>query len=142
MKKLPILKSCVLAGALLACVIGCHRHQTEQPKPDGHWTGFDVTQPNAKCTLTITGTNLDFRGTGPDDWCRATFVLNEAVKPGQMDLTLNEAAPQSAGKVVLAIYELKGDEIKIAASYPGAPQRPTEFVPNREFVRVLSFKRD
>lgn len=132
---------CALAGILLACAAGCHRHHAERPKPDGHWVGFDVTQPNAKCELTIAGTNLDFRGIGPNDWCRASFVLNETVEPKQMDLTLNEAEPQSAGKVVLAIYELNGDEIKIAGSSPGASQRPTEFVPSKD-VRVLSFKRE
>ena len=142
MKKLPILKTCVLSGVLLAGAVGCHRHQAGQSRPDGRWTGFDVTQPGARCTLTITGTHLDFQGIDPSDWCRATFVLHETVQPKQMDLVLNEAAPQSAGKTVLAIYELNGDEIKIAASYPGASRRPAEFVPLRGEVRVLSFHRD
>jgi len=142
MKTLAILQACVLSGVLLAAAVGCHRRQAESFKPDGHWSGFDVTQPNARCTLTITGTNLDFKGINPNDWCRATFVVNERAQPKQMDLILNEAAPQSAGKTVLAIYELNGDELRIAASYPGASQRPADFVPVRDAVRVLSLTRD
>ena len=101
---------------------------------------MDLVHPDTKCELTITGTNLDFRGIAPDDWCRGTFVLNEQAQPKQLDLMLNEAAPGSVGKLNLVIYDIQGNELKIAACQPGSPQRPADFTPTTE-VRVLTFTR-
>lgn len=124
-----------------AVILGCSRQTTKVRDLAGHWTGFDLVHPDTKCELTITGTNLDFRGIAPDDWCRGTFVLNEKAQPEQMDLMLNEAAPESVGKLNLVIYEIQGNELKIAACRPGSPQRPADFTPTGE-VRVLAFTRN
>jgi uncharacterized protein (TIGR03067 family) len=140
MKTSGILKVFALTAIGFAVTLGCTRQTTKAPGLEGHWTGVDLVHPDQKCELTITGTNLDFHGIAPDDWCRGTFVLNEQVQPKQMDLMLNEAAPESAGKLNLVIYEIQGNELKIAACRPGSPERPADFTPTRE-VRVLAFTR-
>ena len=113
MKTGIILKLCAVAMIGFAATVACGRHKTTVAGLEGHWTGIDLTHPDARCELIITGTNLDFRGIGPNDWCRGTFVLNEQAQPKQMDLMLNEAAPESAGKLTLVVYEIHGNELKL-----------------------------
>jgi uncharacterized protein (TIGR03067 family) len=141
MKTRDVLNLFALAAIGFAVTIGCSRQKTTVSGLEGHWTGVDLVHPDTKCELTITGTNLNFRGTRPNDWCRGTFVLNEQAQPKQMDLMLNEAAPESVGKLNLVIYEIQGNDLKIAACRPGSPQQPADFTPTVE-VRVLSFQRD
>jgi uncharacterized protein (TIGR03067 family) len=141
MKSSDILKLLALAAIGFAVTFGCSRQKTTMPGLEGHWTGVDLVHPDMKCELTITGTNLDFRGIAPDDWCRGSFALNEQAQPKQMDLMLNEAAPASVGKLNLVIYEIQGNELKIAACQPGSPNRPADFTPTSE-VRVLALTRE
>ncbi len=136
------LKSCLLVGSLLACLIGCSKPALKSETLEGRWTGFEGDQPNAKCTLTITGTNLDYRGVQSNDWCRGTFVLNEWTQPRQLDLTIQEIAdPQYAGKSLLGIYEFQGEALKVAVAEPGSAQRPAGLA-GGQGVRVFTFKRD
>lgn len=124
---------------LAAGLPGCRKQsQTAKSNIEGHWTGFDLARPAEKLQLTITGDQLEYHGAQADDWCRGTFVLNETTQPAQMDLVIKE--PPQAVATLLVIYELQGDEIKVARADPGKP-RPADFTPSKQ-VKVLSFKRD
>ena len=135
------LKVCVLAGLVLAGVMGCSS-QSEPAKRglDGRWTGYDVEQPDAKCTLAINGNQAEYRGAQPGDWLRGSFVLNEQVQPRQMDLNIKEAGDANlndVGTTARVIYELRGDELKVAVS---SQERPTNFAGGPS-IHVFSFRR-
>ena len=141
MNILTQLKVCVLAGIVLAGVMGCCQ-QTEPAKPglDGRWTGYDVEQPDAKCTLAINDNQAEYRGAQPGDWLRGSFVLNEQAQPMQMDLSIKEAGDinlNDVGTTARVIYELRGDELKVAVS---SQERPTNFAGGQS-IHVFSFRR-
>ena len=99
-------------------------------------------QPTAKCTLTISGAQFDYRGAQSNDWCRGTFVVNEQTQPKQIDMAIQEIAVQQyLGKTIPAIFELNGDELKVAAAEPGSAVRPAS-LGGGQGIRVFSFKRD
>jgi len=136
------LKVCVLAGLVLAGVIGCTSQSTPaKPGLDGRWTGYDMEQPEAKCTLAVKGDRLEYRGAQPDDWLRGSFVLNEQARPMQMDLSIKEGGEvnrNDVGTTALAIYELRGDELKVAVS---SQERPANFA-GGQGIHVFSFKHE
>lgn len=136
--------TCGLTILLLAAVAGCGKSKTEKAVEkagmEGGWSGFDVTRPAEVCKVTITGSQLEYRGARTNDWCSGSFVLNETAQPRQMDLAI-QGPPEIAGRTMLFIYDLQGDEMKVAGVDPGNPQRPTAFVGSRQ-TRVWSFKRD
>ena len=136
------LKLCGLAGLVLAGVIGCTaRSEPAKVGLDGRWTGYNVQQPEAMCTVTINGNQAEYRGAQPLDWLRGSFVLNEQAQPKQMDLNITDAGDinrNDVGTTALMIYERRGDELKVAVS---GQERPTNFTggPN---IRIYSFRRD
>jgi uncharacterized protein (TIGR03067 family) len=142
MRTLSQLKVCVVAGLVLAGAVGCSKQsQPARPRLDGHWTGYDVQQPDAKCTVAINGNQLEYRSAQPLDWLRGSFVLNEQAQPVQMDFSIKEAGDISindVGTTALMIYELRGDELRVAVC---SQERPTSFA-GGQGVRVLSFRRD
>lgn len=70
------------------------------------------------------------------------FIVNETVEPKQIDLTFEKMrAPEYAGKVGLAIYEIKDGELTFAGSEPGSTVRPTSIV-GGDGIRVFVFKRE
>jgi len=142
MNTLSQLKVYVLAGLVLAGLIGCSS-QSEPAKPglDGRWTGYDVAQPEAKRTLAINGNQAEYRGARPGDWLRGSFVLSEQPQPMQMDLSIKEAGDinlNDVGTTALVIYELRGDELKVAVS---GQERPINFAGGQS-IHVFSFRRD
>jgi uncharacterized protein (TIGR03067 family) len=59
---------------------------------------------------------------------KATFKLDPAADPRQVDFTLTESPdPNQKGQVSLGIYKLDGDKLLIHAAHPGAGDRPTDF---------------
>jgi uncharacterized protein (TIGR03067 family) len=141
MKTMSHLKLCLLAGLLVAGVAGCS-HKPAKPALDGRWTGFEVRQPNSKCTLAIDGGQMEYHGANSNDWIRGTFVINDKVQPAQMDITLMEPVGSPyTGKIALGVYELQGDELKVAAAEPGSNLRPGNVAggPN---IQAFVFKRE
>ena len=112
MKRLQFFSVC--AAALLS-ITGCSKPKAEQTSVEGRWTGFDAARPTEVCTVMITGNLLEYRGARTNDFCMGTFVLNESVQPMQMDLTVQQP-PQIAGRTMLLICELQGDEMKVAGT--------------------------
>ena len=143
MKQFIPLKWSAPAMLAIAVVASCSRQTPASTASlDGNWTGFDAGQPTEKCTLAITGTQFNYHGAQSNDWCRGTFTLNEQTQPKQMDMTVQEiSAPEYVGKTVLVVYELNGDELKVAAAEPGKNMRPARMA-GEQGVRVFSFKRD
>ena len=142
MNPMRYLNPCLFAALLVMLTPGCHKPASEKTTFEGRWSGIEPGQPEAKCSLVITGTQLEYRGSQSNDWCRGTFVLNEKARPRQMDLTMRETpAPQDVGMTILVIYELQGEELKVAIAPPGSPQRPTRLA-SGEGNRFFSFMRD
>ena len=140
MKTISHLTVCVLAGILFAGIAGCSKKPAEKTGVEGNWTGFDVARPAEVCSVMISGNQLEYRGAQTNDFCVGAFVLNDSVQPMQMDLTVQQP-PQIAGRTMLLICELQGDEMKVAGAQPGAPVRPVDFSLSQQ-TRVWSFKRD
>jgi uncharacterized protein (TIGR03067 family) len=136
--------TCGLTILLLAAIAGCGKSKTEKAAEktgmEGRWTGFDMTRPAEACKVTITGNQLEYRGAQTNDWCIGSFVLNDSAQLRQMDLTI-QGPPEIAGRKMLFIYDLQGDEMKVAGVEPGSPLRPATFTSSRQ-TRVWSFKRD
>jgi hypothetical protein len=60
-----------------------------------------------------------------NEWARGKFVVNDQSQARQMDLTFQSgSASNSMGKVCLAAYELRGDELLLTAAEPGNTLRP------------------
>jgi uncharacterized protein (TIGR03067 family) len=107
----------------------------EKPAKDakavqGNWTPAKAElagQPMTDAVLKSISLKLDngtyevFVGGEPD---RGTYTLDSATKPKSMTIT-GTAGPNS-GKTFPAIYELKGDTLRICYDLSGA-KRPKEF---------------
>ena len=84
-------------------------------------------QPMADAVLKSISLKLDngkyevFVGDKPD---RGTYTLDSATRPKSMTITGSEGP--NSGKTFPAIYELKGDTLRICYDLSGA-KRPTEF---------------
>jgi uncharacterized protein (TIGR03067 family) len=96
----------------------------------GSWTPARADlggQPMAEAVLKSISLKLDngkyevFVGDKPD---KGTYTLDSTSKPKSMTITGTEGP--NRGKTVPAIYELKGDTLRICYDLSGA-KRPTEF---------------
>ena len=141
MNALNVVKSCLLAGLFLAGVVGCGKQTAVKPTVQGRWSGFEAGSTE-KITLALGGNQFTYWDARTNEIGGGTFVINDTVQPRQMDLTFERIpAPQYVGKVGLAIFELQGDELKIAGSEPGSTLRPTNMA-GGQGVRVFTFKRE
>jgi uncharacterized protein (TIGR03067 family) len=135
-----------LTTLLLASITGCSDPNAASPsvKPSlqGRWSGFEEGRPDEKIVLVLETNRFVYWDAQTNEIGRGTFVANETVRPMQMDLTFEQIlAPEYAGKVGLAIYELNGDEMKIAGSEPGSTVRPTNLAGGNG-VRAFTFRRE
>jgi RNA polymerase sigma factor (sigma-70 family) len=103
----------------------------------GRWKGSNTAHPGEECTLNISGNKIEYRGTGPNDWLRGTYVLNENANPKQIDVTILEPARS----FIHCIYQADGGGITIAAAGHGSPVRPVDFTPSPQ-IDVLELQRD
>jgi RNA polymerase sigma factor (sigma-70 family) len=153
MKTVAVVGVAVILATGTTSLVIKHRRQADNPMPvagadydkskqglQGHWRGLNTAHPGVTCTLNISGDQFEYRGSEPNDWLRGTFVLNESAKPKQMDVTILEPALESS-KMILIVYQLKGDKITLAAAPHGSSRRPVEFTPSPQ-VDVLEFQRD
>jgi len=133
----------------LAAVAGCNKssqssmeQQTPaKPSVQGRWSGYE-NGSTEKLTLEFTGDRFAYWDSQTNEIGSGTFLVNDTVQPNQMDLTFEKiAAPEYVGKVGLAVFELQGDELKIAGAEPGTTLRPAS-VDGGEGVRVFAFKRE
>jgi uncharacterized protein (TIGR03067 family) len=82
--------------------------------------------------VTITGDQYEVQVKDKTD--RGSLKLDEAQKPKAMDATDTEG--DDVGKVIKAIYELKGDTLRVCYAFNGA-ERPTEFATKADVPILL-----
>src|SRR5437588_6948010 len=123
-----ILSICLTVAASLSA-LAADRHD-DAKAVQGTWTPAKAElagQPMAEAVLKSISLKLDngkyevFVGDKPD---KGTYTLDSTSKPKSMTITGTEGPNQ--GKTFPAIYELKGDTLRICYDLSGA-KRPTEF---------------
>lgn len=134
----------VAIGLFPLSVLGADNPSQDKENLQGVWQATSVIDDDraepadrvSTLTLTIKGDEYIY-GVGDHSFA-ATFTLDASKQPARMDVTFFQG-PQS-GKLMSAIYSLKGDELKICV---GKGQRPTDFVPKVESQAILFvFQRD
>jgi uncharacterized protein (TIGR03067 family) len=71
---------------------------------------------------------LEFSGTNPNEWYKATFSLREDTTPKQLVAVITDcAAAQYIGKTSYAIYEIKDGTFTMAGNEPGKTTAPASF---------------
>jgi RNA polymerase sigma factor (sigma-70 family) len=150
MKTVAVVGVAVILAAGMTDLAVKHHRQPHKPMPaaagssqpskqtfQGHWTGSNTAHPGQTCTLNISGTQIEYRGTDQNDWLRGTFVLNENTEPQQLNVTMLEPAQS----FIVGIYEVKGDKVTIAVAPHGSSQRPVDYTPGPQ-VDVLELQHD
>jgi uncharacterized protein (TIGR03067 family) len=84
----------------------------ELPRPKG---GVQAIVDGPRWTLNVEGKAVN----------SGTQTVDPSKTPKTIDLVLAEGPEK--GKTVLGIYELKGDELKMALAEPGGKDRPKDF---------------
>ena len=102
----------------------------------GTWVGNEAGEQGNECKLIIQGDTLEFRGPNPQEWYKATFVLDEQARPKAIDVHIHECGlPKYLDKVAKAIYSIEQDTLTLAGNEPGSPTRPVAFGPDvRTFI--------
>ncbi len=120
-----------LALVFLAALLGAPGC-SKTPKPDakvlqGNWKGQE-TNATGSDSLVLTGTNLEFHGSDPREWYKATFTLLEDKNPKQMIAIITDCAdPKYVGKTAYAIYQIQDGIFTLAAHEPGDTNVPASF---------------
>jgi uncharacterized protein (TIGR03067 family) len=88
--------------------------------------------------VTIAGDRYEVQVKDKTD--RGTLKLNETQKPKEMDATDTEG--DDVGKVIKAIYELKGDTLRVCYAFNGA-ERPKEFTTKADSpILLVTYRRE
>jgi uncharacterized protein (TIGR03067 family) len=133
-KTMKLLQRGSLIVVFVLAAAGCNPSKQTM---EGRWTGFEVQRPEYKCTLTITGDQMEFHGADTNDWCRGSIVQRDYKNPKQLDFMVQEPMAVS-NKTVLTIYIQKGKKLTVAAGHMGSDQRPTDFTPGKQ-VDIFKF---
>jgi uncharacterized protein (TIGR03067 family) len=145
MKKTIFPTTGLLACLLLVLAAGCDKQTTtptEKPTLEGRWSGFESGMPDNRLSLQFEGNQFTYWDAETNEIGGGTFVINDTVQPMEMDLTFERIiTPEYEGKVGLAIFELNGDEMRIAGAEPGTTVRPTN-IAGGQGVRTFIWKRE
>ncbi len=97
---------------------------------EGDWSavsamrgGENFPPPEGKMVFTFKGDALTQQSNAGA--FTSKFAADPSKMPKTIDITTNEGPLKD--KAILAIYEIKGDELRICMAYPGKKDRPTEF---------------
>ena len=122
--------ACLFVTALLLGAGGADAEKKELARFAGNWDLSSLTYDGEDHKLKFT---IAFKGTegkveGNDDikrqYAKIKFKLDPVAKPAAMDITIADGSQTDA--TMQAIYELKGDELRICAKVVGAG-RPKDF---------------
>jgi uncharacterized protein (TIGR03067 family) len=107
---------------------------------EGSWKGRDVTPGNeGTVSLIVSGQNLEFHGSQPDDWLKGTFTLHEDANPKQLVGVVTDcASADNVGKKIHAIYKIEDGTMTISGSGLDDPNFPSSF--DAPGTRQLVFK--
>ena len=131
----------VVAIAVMGfAVLGCGKSDDSSPSDmaalQGTWVGNEAGEQGNKCKLVIQGDTLEFHGPNPQEWYKATFVLDEQAQPKEIDVHIHECGiSKYVDKVAKAIYSIEQGTFTLAGNEPGSQTRPAAFGPDvRTFV--------
>ena len=130
----------VAMTVMVLTVIGCRKSDdsdsSDMATVQGTWIGHEAGGQGNECRLIIEGDTFEFRGPNPQEWYKATFVLDEQAQPKAIDVHIHECGPpEYVDKVAKAIYSIEQDTLTVASNEPGNPTRPAAFGPDiRTFV--------
>jgi uncharacterized protein (TIGR03067 family) len=133
----------------LLCFLGAADGQQKDDPLQGSWVVVQMERGGRKppaellksAKVVIKGNTLrlsdDKRGES------ATFKLDRAKKPHEIDLVFKEGPKEDVERPALGIYELDGDALKLAWRKDGGP-RPKEFasIKGERTSELLILKRD
>jgi len=136
-------KTTILAAALLLAAAPADGTK-DQDGLQGTWNvdsllrGGKFASPAAvaKMQLVISGDKATMKSPGKDD-AVGTFKLDPTKKPAAIDLVRDDK------EVLLGIYVVDGDTLRLAMQKPGGKERPTAFEsPEDSEVNVFVLKRE
>jgi uncharacterized protein (TIGR03067 family) len=122
------------AGAVVAAETPAEKaNKTDRANLQGTWTvksvhGFTKEKAKeelAELKLTFEGDTLSARW--GDKSAEATYTLNAAGDPRQIDVTLTKGPEEVQGRLFRGIYSLEGNTLRLAWRKAGE-ERPKEFV--------------
>jgi uncharacterized protein (TIGR03067 family) len=122
----------VAMAAMGLAVFGCGKSDDSAPSDmvalQGTWIGHEAGEKANDCRLIVEGDTLEFRGPNPQEWYKATFVLDEQAQPKAIDVHIHECGPpEYVDKIAKAIYSIEQDTFTLAGNEPGSPTRPAAF---------------
>jgi uncharacterized protein (TIGR03067 family) len=104
----------------------------KQPKLQGSWKVVAMVQDGNENNefedhiATFDGKTFAIKK-GDEVVMKGTYKADLKKKPHQIDFTFEEGPGDIKDKNSAAIYEIKGDTLRICSSRPGDDNRPTEF---------------
>ena len=103
--------------------------QTSAAALEGTWKGAEVGAPGAiSPTIIFKGSTIEFHGTDPREWYRATFTVREDTKPKRLVATITDCPfPQFVGKTGNSIFQIQDGTLTLAGNEPGDPTFPINF---------------
>lgn len=116
---------------------------TEQSQAlQGSWEGVEVgREGEGKCTITITGNSIHFKGSNKNEWYKATFTVPPGTDPRQLHGTITDCPqPDYVGKVAIAIFKIAEGTLTLVGHEPGAPDVPKTFEGDKT-SRTFVFKK-
>ena len=148
LKTLPHAIVCLALFALLPSLATAEdESEKDLKKMAGDWVAVSMQlngkkQPEATIKairLTITGDKYNtVVGEEKDE---GTLKIDATKTPKEMDITTSQG--ENKGKVILCIYELKGNELKVSYAFNGTP-RATDFKPGEDgksVIMLITYKR-
>ena len=127
----------VVMAAMGLAVSGCGKSApSDMVALQGTWIGHEAGEQGNDCNLKVQGDTLEFRAPNPQEWYKATFVLDEQAQPKAIDVHIHECGlPEYVDKVAKAIYSIEQDTLRLASNGPDSQTRPAAFGPDvRTFV--------
>jgi uncharacterized protein (TIGR03067 family) len=94
----------------------------------GFMDGHPIDAPMVKYGKRVTRGNQTSVQFGPQVFMKATFTLDPAKSPRQIDFVHTEG--MHMGKTQLGIYECDGRKLRLSSATPGQP-RPVDFEPRK-----------
>jgi RNA polymerase sigma factor (sigma-70 family) len=91
---------------------------------EGEEKDDDEAKRMKKATWVITAGKIVVKKPGADEDGEVTYKLYPDRKPKAIDVTPQNGPPREKGKLVKAVYELKGDELTICMTAPPGEDRP------------------
>lgn len=106
---------------------------------EGVWTGYEEDREQGEWTLLVTGTCFFLSGPGRSAWMKGAVSFPEEGDEGPLDLWIEDCDCPAPGETSLALFRLRGDELRLAGAEPGSPERPSSF--DAPGARVFSLRR-